>query len=108
MAERPGAPDTGIPAAYRDGRGLASQRFRGQRERFDSLRLLFRLVIDLAGRKGKTGVRGWLPNEPAIRSLFDLQPRTESITMVKSLDAGLKIEERHLLTADRFCKIDHV
>ena len=77
-------------------------------ERFDSLRLLFRLAIDLAGRKGKTGVRGWLPNEPAIRSLFDLQPRTESITMVKSLDAGVKIEERHLLTADRFCKIDHV
>lgn len=77
-------------------------------ERSGSLGLLFRLVIDLAKRKGKTEVRGWLPNEPAIRSLFDVQPRTESVTMVKSLDSGLKIEERHLETADRFCKIDHV
>lgn len=82
--------------------------FAVRRERSDSLRLLFRLVIDLAGRKGKTGVGGWLPDEPAIRSLFNLQPRTQSVTMVKSLDAGLKVEERHLATADRFCKIDHV
>lgn len=82
--------------------------FAVRRERSDSLRLLFSLVIDLAKRKGKTGVGGWLPNEPAIRSLFDLQARTESVTMVKSLDSGLKIEERHLKTADRFCRIDHV
>lgn len=82
--------------------------FAVRRERSDSLRLLFGLVIDLAGQKGKTGVGGWLPDEPAIRSLFDLQPRSRSVTMVKSLDAGLKIEKRHLTTADRFCKIDHV
>ena len=82
--------------------------FAVRRERSDSLRLLFRLVIDLAGRKGKTGVGGWLPDEPAIRSLFDLQPRTQSVTMVKSLDAGLTIGEKHLETADRICKIDHV
>ena len=82
--------------------------FAVRRERSDSLRLLFSLVIDLAERKGKTGVGGWLPNEPAIRSLFDLQARTESVTMVKSLDTGLRIEERHLKTADRFCRIDHV
>ncbi len=82
--------------------------FAVRRERSDSLHLLFRLVIDLAGKTGKTEVRGWLPDEPAIRSLFDLQPRTESVTMVKPLDAGLKIGERHLATADRFCKIDHV
>ena len=82
--------------------------FAVRRERPDSLRLLFRLVIDLAERQGKTGVGGWLPDEPAIRSLFDLQPRTQSVTMVKSLDAGLKIEQEHLETADRFCKIDHV
>ena len=82
--------------------------FAVRRERADSLRLLFSLVIDLARRKGKTRVGGWLPNEPAIRSLFDLQARAESVTMVKSLDADLKIEERHLKTADRFCRIDHV
>lgn len=82
--------------------------FAVRRERPDSLGLLFGLIIDLAGRKGKTGVGGWLPDEPAIRFLFDLQPRTESVTMFKSLDAGLKIEERHLATADRVCKIDHV
>ena len=82
--------------------------FSVRRERSDSLRMLFRLVIDLAAKIGKTEVRGWLPDEPAIRSLFDLQRRTQSVTMVKSLDAGLKIQERHLATADRFCKIDHV
>lgn len=82
--------------------------FAVRQERPDSLRLLFRLAIDLAGRTGKTGVAGWLPDEPAIRSLFELEPRTASVTMVKSLDAGLKIEERHLATADRICKIDHV
>ena len=82
--------------------------FAVRRERSESLRLLFGLVIDLAGKLGKTEVRGWLPDEPAIRSLFDLQPRTESVTMFKSLDAGLKIEERHLATADRVCRIDHV
>jgi len=82
--------------------------FAVRRERPDSLRLLFMLVIDLAGQKGKTGVEGWLPDEPAIRSLFDLQARTQSVTMVKPLEAGLKIEERHLKTADRFCRIDHV
>lgn len=82
--------------------------FAVRREQPDSLRLLFRRVIDLAERKGKTGVGGWLPDEPAIRSQFDLQPRTQSVTMVKSLDTGLKIERVHLETADRFCKIDHV
>jgi predicted acetyltransferase len=82
--------------------------FAVRRDRSDSLRRLFSLMIDLAGRKGKTGIEGWLPNEPAIRSLFELQPRTQSVTMVKSLDAGLTIEEKHLETADRICKIDHV
>lgn len=82
--------------------------FAVRRERSDSLRLLFRMIIDLAAQKGKTGVGGWLPDDPAIRSLFDLQPRTQSVTMVKSLDAGLTIGEKHLETADRICKIDHV
>ena len=90
------------------GRAWQISDFAVRRERSDSLRLLFRLVIDLAKRKGKTGVGGWLPNEPATRSLFDLQARTESVTMVKSLDSSLKIEQKHLATADRFCKIDHV
>jgi predicted acetyltransferase len=82
--------------------------FAVSRDSSEALRILFSLVTDLAGERQKTGVRGWLPNEPAIRSLFDIQPRTVSVTMVKSLDADLKIEDRHLVTADRFCKIDHV
>lgn len=82
--------------------------FAVRRKGSDCLRLLCSLVIDLAGRKGKTKVGGWLPNNPATRFRFNLQPRTTSITMVKSLDASLTIEERHLATADRFCKIDHV
>ncbi len=82
--------------------------FAVNRDSSEALRFLFSLVIDLAGKKERTGVRGWLPNEPAIRLRFDIQPRTDSITMVKSLDADLKIEDRHLATADRFCKIDHV
>jgi len=82
--------------------------FAVSQESSETLQVLFDLVINLSHKKGLAGVGGWLPNEPAIRLLFDIKARTQAITMVKSLDSKLKITEKHLKMADHFCQIDHV
>ena len=82
--------------------------FAVSQETSEALQILFGLVINLTHKKGLAGVGGWLPNEPAIRLLFDIKTRTQAITMVKSLDPKLKMTDKHLRMADRFCQIDHV
>ena len=76
--------------------------------RSEFLQELFELVIQLARKKKLSRIGGWIPNKPVIRSLFEVRPRADSITMVKSLDTNLTIEPKHIAKADHFCQIDHV
>ena len=69
---------------------------------------LLRLVLDYAARQGAERVEGWLPDWPASRDLFDMQPRPQEITMLKALDDGIILDEQLIASTHLFCEIDHV
>ena len=70
--------------------------------------ILLKLVLGLAAKRNLRGVSTWLPDWPAAHELFDFQPRPQEITMVKSLDDGIELDDATLAAAHRFCEIDHV
>jgi predicted N-acetyltransferase YhbS len=69
---------------------------------------LFRLVIAEATARGAKRIGGWFPDSSGARACFRLEERPDEITMLKSLDAALKLDETCLEAADRFVEIDHV
>lgn len=69
---------------------------------------LLRLVIDLAHARGLSQVCGWLPAESPARELFTLTPRATEITMVKSLDMAITLDDEAIAATDWWQEIDHV
>lgn len=61
-----------------------------------------------ADQPGIERVGGWLPNNEATAAHFELRPRSEEITMIKSLDDSLVLDETLLTAAQYFREIDHV
>jgi hypothetical protein len=69
---------------------------------------MYRAATQLARQRSLARIGGWLPNIPAARELFHLQPRGREVTMIKSLCAEAELDDASLAAADRFCEIDHV
>ncbi len=69
---------------------------------------LLRLAIDLAHERGLSQVMGWLPAEPPAEELFTLSPRKTEITMVKSLDMAITLDDEAIRSTDWWQEIDHV
>lgn len=73
-----------------------------------TLSQLFGSLLRLADRQGVSRVGGWLPDVPEARDWFQLNPRTTEITMLKPLDASLKLNADVITSVTWFCEIDHV
>ncbi|MBW3539559.1 MAG: GNAT family N-acetyltransferase [Planctomycetes bacterium] len=70
-------------------------------------RLLDLLHAELHARR-QTLMSGWLPDTPAVRERFQLLPRPDEITMLKSLKSSPPVTNEMLLAAAHFHEIDHV
>lgn len=69
------------------------------------------LLRDVAGAMHELTdkrVGGWLPNLLDVRNVFHVAPRQREITMVKSLDSAVRIDDDMLRAADELLEIDHV
>jgi predicted N-acetyltransferase YhbS len=69
---------------------------------------LYQSVARLAADRAVARVGGWLPDVPAARRCFAVQPRAKEITMLKSLDRALEIDAAAVEAAAWLCEIDHV
>ncbi|MEQ8786810.1 MAG: GNAT family N-acetyltransferase [Pirellulaceae bacterium] len=69
---------------------------------------LLRKVLDHAARQGAERVEGWFPDWPAAQNLFSLRPREQEITMLKSLDENIVLDDTLIACTHWFCEIDHV
>lgn len=67
-----------------------------------------RALVKLACETGIQRLNGWLPNHPALRQTFNIQPRKVEITMLKSISPELTLNDTHCADAQNFCEIDHV
>ncbi len=69
---------------------------------------MYRNLVQLAASKSLAHAGGWLPDLPAARELFRIEPRRQELTMLKALDSQLVFTDSMLAAVDRFCEIDHV
>ena len=69
---------------------------------------LYRAMLDLAAERSLESAGGWLPDSPAARAYFSLEPRRDEITMLKSLERSVVLDEELIAAAHRFTEIDHV
>jgi len=65
-------------------------------------------LIGLARARRAETLGGWLPNHPVLRHFFDIQARKVEITMLKSINPQLILEEAHRAAAQNFSEIEHV
>ena len=65
-------------------------------------------LLRFADQQGVSQVGGWLPDVPEARGCCQLKPRTTEITMLKPLDASLKLNADAIASVTWFCEIDHV
>lgn len=64
--------------------------------------------IALGRSRGVQRVGGWLPNTATVRAQFKVTPRDREITMFKSLDGSIALDEELVAAAEHFREIDHV
>lgn len=69
---------------------------------------LYAALLSLAAAGGAERVGGWLPDSPAARKFFELEPRGVEITMIKPLAADISLGDEAIASTSRFCEIDHV
>jgi predicted N-acetyltransferase YhbS len=69
---------------------------------------LYAALLSLAAAGGADRVGGWLPDSPAARKFFELEPRGVEITMIKPLAADISLSDDAIAGTSRFCEIDHV
>ncbi len=69
---------------------------------------LYASLLSLAAAAGAARVGGWLPDSPAARKFFELEPRGVEITMIKPLAADVALGDAAIASTSRFCEIDHV
>lgn len=69
---------------------------------------LYRALIEAARERSLAKAGGWLPDSPAARKYFTLQPRPDEITMLKRIDGRGKLSPEVIQSTSRFCEIDHV
>ncbi|QDU45913.1 hypothetical protein Mal52_44100 [Symmachiella dynata] len=74
----------------------------------ESLSALYQAVLSLTAGWDVDRCGGWLPNNPITNDLFEVKDRKSEITMIKSLDPALVIDDEIIAAADRFCEMDHV
>ena len=74
----------------------------------DNWNLLFSHIVCNAADRNLPTVGGWLPNLPALSSFAKLSCREQEITMLKSLDISLVIDDAIRDAAQHFVEIDHV
>ncbi|MBT4863931.1 MAG: GNAT family N-acetyltransferase [Planctomycetaceae bacterium] len=74
----------------------------------DDLNLLLAHVVCNAADRNLPTVGGWLPDLPGQLAFIKLSQRAQEITMLKSLDASLAIDESVREAAQHFVEIDHV
>jgi GNAT superfamily N-acetyltransferase len=70
--------------------------------------ILLRAVVKLAAQRGLARAGGWLPAVPLTDGLFGLEPRTTEITMLKSLDEAVVLDQAAIAACDWLQEIDHV
>jgi len=73
-----------------------------------TLSQLFGSLLRLADQQSVSRVGGWLPDTAEARDWFQIEPRTTEITMLKPLDAALKLNDDAITSVTWFCEIDHV
>lgn len=74
----------------------------------DLLQQLLMGMLRLGYEQGKTKVGGWLPENDAAKSLFELVDRPKQITMIRTLVGGTSLSEEVISTTNFFTQIDHV
>lgn len=67
-----------------------------------------RAMLAAVGDLGVSTLRGWLPDLDALRDVFEIEPRTEELTMLKPLDPHLHLDADALTATDWWHEIDHV
>lgn len=65
-------------------------------------------IVGIARDAGLPTVRGWLPDDPAVRTVFDVRPRETELTMLKPLDPSVILDDSILAATDWWYEIDHV
>ncbi len=72
---------------------------------------LYVVLASLAAQADVVRFGGWLPDSPAARKFFALEPRPAEITMIKPLrptGGGRPLDAALVAGTTRFCEIDHV
>ena len=69
---------------------------------------VYAALLERARGEGLERLGGWLINSEAGRSFFDVEPRSEEVTMVKPLDWSGTLEAADLSVAAGFCELDHI
>lgn len=65
-------------------------------------------LIATARENGIDRIGGWLPDSTWLRSLTDVAPREDEITMLKSLSPEIKLDAEMIASAVHFQEVDHV
>jgi predicted N-acetyltransferase YhbS len=69
---------------------------------------LYAALLAAAAARGESRAGGWMPDSPAARKFFALEPRRDEITMIKPLAWGGTLSAEMIAGTSRFCELDHV